>query len=543
MAKKKKYNFGGTIPTPGSALQKNNIAWANAMQKADSGLTQALDIGGGLAQMVGSSLMSQGAATKGADAGDSKFLKTLTDNGDGIASMSNMLPGLMQMFAYGGVANGVPIEVEGNEVAETPDGEIAQFIGPTHEQGGIGVNVPEGTDIYSDRITVDGMTMAQRKKLRKNRENKASKGKDPLSKSTAKRVAETNAVQEEHDKNVQQQVAAELDKEDKKYANGSGIFGVVDDPTDMSSFYRKFQTPAISNNDVNKAFQMQRGNPSSTNIPTIIPPGNTGGTDSDKKGFDFGSLLGNFTAGDALGMFGNFFQAKEAKNTVLENRATDTPNINAFEHYGKKGLESANKAKQFLLQDKESQIANLDKQRVTASSRNRKGARGINTMRALDIATDNSINQAQTTIQDNFAKAMMNAVLGEAQLQNQQDNTVMQGEQARDLADRQDKDNFYTQLGKAQTQYGEMLSKTGKNINQKKTDKTTEELLNQMYDFVGFDPTSGKITAKDSPNLVGKDSDTQLSNFVKSKGYEKLGLTKKEWDSLTKEEQIAQLLK
>lgn len=533
MAKKKKtkYSLGGTIPHPNTALQKNNIMWANAMSKADSGLTKALDFTGTMAQQVGQMMMSQGAGTKTADAGTSKFNQFMTKNGDGIASASSMLPGIMNMFAYGGSASGVPIEVEGEEVAETPNGKLMQFLGPSHEEGGIDVNVPSGTDIYSDRITVDGMTMAERKKLRAKRENKASKGKDPLSKSTRKRIEETNKIQDDNDKEIQAKIGAELEAE--KYAFGSGIFGVSDDPTDLSGLYRQFQMPATTGiSPAGKTGMTPTTSANSTNMSASNPtPG--------KQGFDFSSLLGNFTAGDALGMFGNFYQANKAKDTVLQNRATDTPNINAFENYGKNGLETLDKSAQFLMQNKDKQKADLDKVRVTSSKRNRNSARGINTMRALDLATDNSINQASAGIEDNFAKAMMNFMMSKSQMQNQQDQVVMQGEQGRDLADRQDKDNFYTQLGKAETQYGQMLSQTGKNLNQKKTDKSTEELMNQMFDYVKMN--GNQVVAKDNIKLAGNDSSTQISTFAKNKGYEQLGLTKKEWDALTKEEKILRM--
>ena len=45
-----KFGFGSKIEHPNTALAENNIMIANAMAKSDNGLTQALDIFGGLAQ-------------------------------------------------------------------------------------------------------------------------------------------------------------------------------------------------------------------------------------------------------------------------------------------------------------------------------------------------------------------------------------------------------------------------------------------------------------------------------------------------------------
>jgi hypothetical protein len=62
------------------------------------------------------------------------------------------------------------VEVEGGEMYETPQGETGEFKGPSHEQGGIplevGQDVEEGTKIYSDRLKVGKQTLAQRKEAR-----------------------------------------------------------------------------------------------------------------------------------------------------------------------------------------------------------------------------------------------------------------------------------------------------------------------------------------------------------------------------------------
>jgi hypothetical protein len=65
--------------------------------------------------------------------------------------------------AMGGDAQ---IEVEGNEILEAPNGEMMKAKGPTHEEGGIAMNVPDGTKIYSDRLGMEGKTMQQRKAAR-----------------------------------------------------------------------------------------------------------------------------------------------------------------------------------------------------------------------------------------------------------------------------------------------------------------------------------------------------------------------------------------
>ena len=62
------------------------------------------------------------------------------------------------------------VEVEGGEMYETPQGETGEFQGPSHEQGGIplevGQDVEEGTKIYSDRLKIGKQTLAERKEVR-----------------------------------------------------------------------------------------------------------------------------------------------------------------------------------------------------------------------------------------------------------------------------------------------------------------------------------------------------------------------------------------
>ena len=56
------------------------------------------------------------------------------------------------MYAYGGKVT-QPIEVEGNEVFEYPNGKMSNIKGPSHENGGVTMQAKDGSRIYSDRIS------------------------------------------------------------------------------------------------------------------------------------------------------------------------------------------------------------------------------------------------------------------------------------------------------------------------------------------------------------------------------------------------------
>ncbi|GHV60766.1 hypothetical protein FACS1894195_0090 [Bacteroidia bacterium] len=101
----------------------------------------------------------------------------------------------------------LPIEVEGGEAFQTPWGKVGQFKGAKHEQGGIDVNMPIGSQIYSDRIAISGKTLAERK-LARDRKLKGIDKKmtsaDAISKGGLSRMLEKLLDEEELDLSITQ---------------------------------------------------------------------------------------------------------------------------------------------------------------------------------------------------------------------------------------------------------------------------------------------------------------------------------------------------
>ena len=219
------------------------------------------------------------------------------------------------------------------------------------------------------------------------------------------------------------------------------------------------------------------------------PAGNTNGS-----GFGWGDF--NLTAGDATGLMGQLYNTFMPMRNTIANRAGDTPNVNAFKDYGKDGLAKMDKSKQGLRQNRDAALSDLELTRGTSSSRNRNSARGVNTMRALDLATDAQINKNKGDVYGQFASMMSNIYQQEAQMENQQDRMVMQGEQGRDLADRQDRDNFNSQLAKDMATKGKGLQHIGKTMNQLKTRNVTGKALNSLYENFGVNTMTGEVKAK-----------------------------------------------
>ena len=107
-------------------------------------------------------------------------------------------------LAFGGNPVNVPATVEGGETFETPDGQKGEFEGPDHEQGGVDVDLPENTKIYSKRLKRDGKTMKDRKAARDNMLRKAFEqiDSDPIDvfhKGSAKAAADAYLKEEIED--------------------------------------------------------------------------------------------------------------------------------------------------------------------------------------------------------------------------------------------------------------------------------------------------------------------------------------------------------
>lgn len=141
------------------------------------------------------------------------------------------------------------VEVEGGEVYETPQGQVGEFKGPSHEQGGIplevGQDVEEGTKVYSDRLKIGNKTLAERKATRErqiaNLEKIASNNlADEAVKNAAKRKMQAIQKEEAADLQFQDQVnniQAMADTMVKAFGTGAeGIQtmangGIIGDPT------------------------------------------------------------------------------------------------------------------------------------------------------------------------------------------------------------------------------------------------------------------------------------------------------------------------
>jgi hypothetical protein len=518
---RKKYGTGTAVvdymENPYSALQQHKINNAKAASEAENNpLWKGMDMVGNMAMQYG---INQGGFGESA-----------------LGELGNSaLPILGNMeFANGGQVPDVPVEVEGKEVGELPNGELLDFKGPSHEEGGINVDLPGGTEIFSDRVKIKGKSMADRKKARQKRETKVtkkSKGNptDALLKNTLKRTKTTNEVQDKFDRQVQEIITGienlgndtgppqqggglppEVDGEfayggKVSYAGGGtvippeqwlqdqGIAGNYQEMLASGEWGDKYGANynAFLNNPfpgVNQSPQV----PNSPSIPSINAPGPVGidlqavGTPQSNSSpgvFDNLEFNDPTTFGDKVGLAGDLISTFSGKQNTLENRAQDTPNINPYVNYGQKGLQTLDKTKGMVGELRDSQLADLQLSKTAQLKRGRNSARGVNTQRALDLAGTQQADQAAGKINDAYTGQLMDIFGQQAGMENQQDKIVMSGEGARDLADRQDTDNFYTQLGKDKASIGTGLQETGKDLNAIKQNQMIENLIGQLSKY------------------------------------------------------------
>lgn len=444
-------NNPGNIPHPNEALAQNDIYRAQAMQQShNSILPNVLELGGGIGMGIG---------MQGLDFG-SLFA------GKGKA-------------AFGGVAGGVPIEAEGDEVVETPQGGLMELLGPSHEQGGIDMNLPEGSEIYSDRIKVDDKTMAQRKLDREKKEAKLMKSldknkTDSALKNALERTQQTNAMQDERDMQVQQLIGMAM--EGKLPAEGGevqggdagGMFPWGTFPGGLTGWDRANN---INAQGVNWASAAQQGN-SGLDINNYLS-GNTFPIPEVKgkrprregKGFNInGAAMPTF--GDIVGTVGMLDSSRNLKDLTLENRAGDMPNINAFEDYGERGLKTLEGGKDLVERQRQQRLQELSESGRSAQGRMRNSARGINTLRALDTSVESGIRDGRRQVNQGADQQLMQLMGQQAGMEMQADQGQMRGEAMRMEANSQDRDAFFNNLSRNEAGRGATMQNIGKVLNQ-----------------------------------------------------------------------------
>lgn len=238
--------------------------------------------------------------------------------------------------------------------------------------------------------------------------------------------------------------------------------------------------------------------------------------------------FGNMGPGDMMALWGAFDSTMDPLKNVNENRAGDQPNINPYRNYGKEGLKALQDQQGYVEGQKAEALMKTTRTANASKKAMRNSARGVNTMRALDLASDMNKNSADSDIYANVMAQIMQLKGMEAQMENQQDQVVMAGEEKRDLADRQDRDNYYTQRGLALSNKGKGMQAMGKSLNEMKMNAMKLNLLDTLGDYVTIDK-DGNIIAKKQEKIKSttkttektSDEENAFEKDMLARGYKK----------------------
>ena len=538
------FAFGGTamnIDSPSEDLaQAQNIAQqAMIGAMSDSSVTGLRGLGTMLTN-TGMSMMGKGFASGSGE--DSKMGNFLKNNMGSI----NSIVGLGQsatMRASGGKIGKSSINAEGGEVVDTPNGVPVELNGPSHASGGIDLEVPQGTEIYSKRLKgEDGKSMADRKKKREKEISRVQKllEKDPTNitlKKTLAKIKSNNDFIDEKDLSQMEFVKSLVNTvQNPKFAFGGTVgkdgfptpykqpdwmkgltldslqdsFGFVDssnwgDIDDNNYYYKKGTvTPEKNNTYYSSSDKEDLGlNPDGTN---------------SNKGFNISSLFGNITAGDAIGMGANLFGPNAQMKNIAANKAATPTEQNAFKNFGDQALKKIQSQYGYINSVRDQQLQDAELSRQGTINRNNNSARSINIQRALNLATDAQMNELKSNIYNQFAAQTMGIIGQEAGQMAQNDQVRMTGEERRAERELQNTDNFYSNIGKAISDKYKGIGETGKALNQTKQRETTNEILKSIYPNFEYDPYTGKLIAKKTETL---ETEKATEADVKRKGVTK----------------------
>lgn len=451
-------------------------------------------------------------------------------------------------YATGGQVTQQQVEVEGQEMFELPNGQVGKFTGPSHEMGGIPVTLPTGTDIYSKRLKgEDGKTMAKRKEAR-TKERKALEDKmkkypgDKLLKQTYERlVAAQDAI--DH-KDMQEMEAFKqltesglVEPNGKKFSNGGKIKSKY---TDLLNAFKQFAGTINPIGDpigdpVEDPIALDTaivvGKPSVPTTPTETTPTTVTEetTQEETTNANRESLLGelglDFTMGDGLGLIGNSMSALQPLQSARHAASMNTPNVNHYEGVGDRSLSKIESQKKFLDDFRTSAIQDILDRRATNMAQSRSSSRGVNQMRATDLAAYQSAEQSISQADQAYLQQMMQATSQEAQFLQQQDSALAQARTQVDDLNRQDLASTLSEIAQAKQDVWKGLANTGKTLNQAKENRVQLDLLSQMSNQFGIDK-NGKVYGKGS-NLSDLDLDLFFRNgfgvevaLAKAKGYD-----------------------
>ena len=241
------------------------------------------------------------------------------------------------------------------------------------------------------------------------------------------------------------------------------------------------------------------------------------GSTASTEQSSWSDFLPDMTLGDMTGFAGNLISTFGPIQNTLRARRGDVKEENFYKNYGQNALKTIRGQAGFLDDIRDQQLRALELSRQGTINRNNASARGLNTIRALNLATDAQINNTEADIQSQYAQQMMGIMGQEANQLNSMDQAMMRGEESRADREVKNRDNFFSNLGRDIATMGQGIATTGKNMNQIKQRDTINDLMGQAFNNFSFDPMTGNWTTKQTASTNVDTTPTSPANMIKGK--------------------------
>jgi hypothetical protein len=385
------------------------------------------------------------------------------------------------VYALGG---NVPVEVEGGEAAETPNGQVMQFNGASHEQGGIDVNLPQGTSVYSDRLSVDGKTMAERKKSRERAEAKLQKildkrPLDKLTKASLSRIKEINADEEQHDMILQQVAQRLAARKQATNKNTSSNPSNVDPQSAGNAPKLAYGTDDVGTLPIGSNGLFDDG---------VAPTPMTGVNVPNSSMGDLGSVNNfnpktPFTTGNMLGMAGTLFNAIAPILVTKADRKATLPTMNRYNDFASRALDEMDTSIGTYQKARNNELDDIYSNNIAAINRNNQGSQSINIARASNTAVGLETNKALTKSYSDYAGNISRLLKEKADYSVSRDLYRDNASTAIDQINQRNIDNYYSNLSSNLANAGHSFQTLGKDFNTQKQSDDVLALLPQLSKY------------------------------------------------------------
>lgn len=457
------------------------------------------------------------------------------------------------LAAFGQEGENRKVEAEGEEVMDGPTTGPQKIQGPSHDNGGVDMEVPFDTDIFSDRVVDEsGKTMAERKEVRERKKKsivemlekggkhdaakrnaykrklkqlESQEQKDLESQSQAGLLAsllqmphsgnedgeasvEPQAEPQQTEELPQENVVKPQNENSEGEIAANGLTGLMGAGVDLVNSFNKQkeglntladlnfgETPEVSDEDIGATIQGQNA----ISQGRAEQSENRGQTSSSGDNFFSRLLSGDVDVnlpgmGDVMKLAGNVKGARDGIKSVEEARAGDSIHTNQYENVGEDALETYENMGADLEGMKASEKQRILRQTKAAKRNARANSRGVNQMRATDAIAEMQSAVAQNDLFSKIASQQMDIDNKKAATQMSASQAKAKGKQiARDLNDK-DRHAYHTAKGAAKQNIAKAMQVTGKDLNDMKLNRQQIELLDMLSDH--YTIKNGKIVAK-----------------------------------------------